>query len=893
MKSLLAMLLLAGTCTGLFGQLLYIGNAAEDTISAYVIDQQSGLLTELLPRVVSPGSPTSVTIHPSGKFVYVTNAGNPALGVNAPSIAVFSIDATRGALALQGTVPLTPGTGPQGAVVDSSGKFLLVANSGPGNVSVYSIDASTGALTAIPGSPFPVPQGPTCVLVHPTGKFAYVSAGTAGQVAAFSIATTGALTAIDGSPFAARTGLVWMAMDPAGKFLYAVERQDNAVLVYSIDATTGALTQVGTPVQAGAGVLGVSVDPTGKYLYVADAGIGSVTKFNIGANGGLSGRIDYGGIPVPFSTILDPSGKFLYVPAQVANSVVGFSIDSNSGALTQFPGRVFPSGISPQRGATVLLNPPVMPPVSVDSVFNYYSHAVPGMPNSGIARGSQLAINGKNIGPATSVASDAALSTELGGVSVQIQSGDVITAGLMVFASNTLVTVVVPSSTPLGDATVTVTYNGRTTDPFPITIVSTSVGIRTRNDEGSGPARAANATPDTSLDSDISTLPANTLSQSAKPGQFMLISAMGLGAATFDESKGELQVLDLPADVIVGNNSATVKLKVRVLTGVDFILFQLPDDVPLGCYVPLAIRAGGITSNVVSISVSASGGSCSDVTGLSASDIDAAQRAGKWNSGVILLSHLDFALFGAQDNATGTFTNYNIDSFLSALAPGMNQGTQTSTTSPPVGTCAVSPGTPTTSELFELKPDPAPFQFLNVGQALNLSGPQGTVQLPGIDYVSPRGRITLTPGDYTVDNGTGNGAFGPFKASLNLPPAIKWTNKDDLNSPDRSKDLTVIWTGGLPDKEVAVIFGLAVSKQVTAAFLCMERVQAGKFTVPSWVLSSLPASDPITQDGETINGGILAVGNVPLTNAVRFTAPGFDFATFTYEQATINLVSYQ
>ena len=85
---LVAALFLAGTANGLFGQMLYVGNFADATVSAYVIDQESGWLTEVLPRVASSGHPLSVTVHPSGKFVYVTNGGDPTAGYG-PSLAAF------------------------------------------------------------------------------------------------------------------------------------------------------------------------------------------------------------------------------------------------------------------------------------------------------------------------------------------------------------------------------------------------------------------------------------------------------------------------------------------------------------------------------------------------------------------------------------------------------------------------------------------------------------------------------------------------------------------------------------------------------------------------------------------------------------------------------------
>jgi hypothetical protein len=37
----------------------------------------------------------------------------------------------------------------------------------------------------------------------------------------------------------------------------------------------------------------------------------------------------------------------------------------------------------------------------------------------------------------------------------------------------------------------------------------------------------------------------------------------------------------------------------------------------------------------------------------------------------------------------------------------------------------------------------------------------------------------------------------------------------------------------------------------------------------------------------------MGVGTSPLTSTARFTAPGIDFGTFTYEQATLSLIYFQ
>src|SRR3954447_793589 len=89
------LLLLFLSAHAVFGQMLYVGNAGDGTISQYVFDQESGFLTELSPRVPDAGSPSSVTAHPSGKFVYVTNFGS---GQTGPSLRSFSVNANTGVL---------------------------------------------------------------------------------------------------------------------------------------------------------------------------------------------------------------------------------------------------------------------------------------------------------------------------------------------------------------------------------------------------------------------------------------------------------------------------------------------------------------------------------------------------------------------------------------------------------------------------------------------------------------------------------------------------------------------------------------------------------------------------------------------------------------------------
>jgi hypothetical protein len=96
-----------------------------------------------------------------------------------------------------------------------------------------------------------------------------------------------------------------------------------------------------------------------------------------------------------------------------------------------------------------------------------------------------------------------------------------------------------------------------------------------------------------------------------------------------------------------------------------------------------------------------------------------------------------------------------------------------------------------------------------------------------------------------------------------------WTNLPNITVPlDRSKDLTIKWTGGIPDTQVIV-----ASASGTQAFLCAAPVSAGQITVPSYVLLSLPPTGP------PLNASGLNLSNRSVT---LFTVSGLDIASVNY-----------
>jgi 6-phosphogluconolactonase len=198
-------------------------------IDAFVITANGGLALVDGSPFTAGTNPSAVAVDQSGKFAYVTNQASQ-------DVSSFTIAAT-GALASTGRVPLA--SPPLWITVHPSGRFLYVHG-----ISAFSIDTTTGALTEIEGSATTTTIT-TSMSIDPSGRFAYVS-GDSGILAYAINDTTGSLTQINGSPFSSNGSFGSVAVDRSGKFVYMVGR--GGLHGYTINDTTGALTEIkGSP----------------------------------------------------------------------------------------------------------------------------------------------------------------------------------------------------------------------------------------------------------------------------------------------------------------------------------------------------------------------------------------------------------------------------------------------------------------------------------------------------------------------------------------------------------------------------------------------------------------------------------------------------------------------
>lgn len=145
------------------GKFAYVNNEMASSVTVFSYDDQKGALSEVqslstLPDDFKGNSSTAeIAVHPSGKFLYVSNRGHD-------SIATFSIDQAKGTLTFIEAFP-TGGKTPRHFAITPSGKHLLMENQGSGNITLAAIDAETGRLKAV-GAAVQV-ASPVCVVFVP------------------------------------------------------------------------------------------------------------------------------------------------------------------------------------------------------------------------------------------------------------------------------------------------------------------------------------------------------------------------------------------------------------------------------------------------------------------------------------------------------------------------------------------------------------------------------------------------------------------------------------------------------------------------------------------------------------------------------------------------------
>jgi uncharacterized protein (TIGR03437 family) len=523
---------------------------------------------------------------------------------------------------------------------------------------------------------------------------------------------------------------------------------------------------------------------------------------------------------------------------------------------------------------------------TVGGLLNNYSYTLPGLPNYGIAQGSIFVIYGTNFSSSQIGLQAPPLKTTLNGVTINVTVNGTTTNPLFYYLFPTQIAAVLPSATPVGTGTLTVTTSAGVSTPFPIQVVASAFGLLTSNN-GSGPAQGYDANLNPSNQYTLFGFLA-----AANPGDILLLWGSGLGPVANDATG---VAVSNTVDVYIGGVYVKPLYAGRSgFTGLDQINVQVPSGLS-GCYVSVVVQTGNIVSNFATLPVAASGRVCSDPDNpLTASVLDQLGQTGSLNMGLISVSQLvnpgimvNGVVYGAAttDKGMASFSKITSAQINSGAFAAASDGFSS------LGSCFV--------EFFTTSGDitsgnvtlPVPFQFasLNAGADVNLNGPDGAIAMPlqtlnGVDsYNTPTGTAAFIPasgGAFTFSNGTGGPDVGAFTTpQIQVPAAVTWTNTSSISTVTRSNGLTVNWTGGEAGTHVEIT-GVSLasvsgtSNYLAGYFTCRAPAEAGTFTVPPTVLLSLPPSSTITKGGVNISTAILLLSN--FATPVSFTAPSLD-----------------
>ncbi len=563
---------------------------------------------------------------------------------------------------------------------------------------------------------------------------------------------------------------------------------------------------------------------------------GSATVYNVGN----AGATNFNGLPQSYWVTLAPAGRSTPIAANLLVAGDAFVANTSSGKVAKVLVVANSGGAITLQFTTFGASASTGPAVA--QILNNSSLTPPGMPNYGIAPSSIFIVQGSDLAdPGNPVLQDssAGLPLTLNGASITVVVGGVTTHPALYYTSPTQLAAVLPAATPVGSGTLTVIYRGTSSAPAPIQVVASAIGINEYN-QIPIPLGVLNTNVDLGVATDAVTGALLSFTNSGAPGETITLWTTGLGA---DPADSDTTYASTPHSVntflqiYVGGVLATILYQGSAgYPGVNQINLTIPTSVTADCQVPLVAVTGNIISNVVVLPIHPGGGTC--ISQLTAGRTITGDQILKDTQDTLKVGSLT-VLQTNSINAKGihTVTNSAGAGFFKdtgLLAGAVGRGDNLSP-----GTCAVYPTITTGGQLTLVG--------LDAG-SVTLTGPAGLAITLAPQYGGLNGNFGATLADGVIPaggtftfKGSGGADVGPFTSTLTIAnPNFNWTNPSAAATLDRTQGLLYTWTGGLPETYV-LLGGVSTGSGVTAGYSCKVRVEAGQFTVPSYILLGLPA----------------------------------------------------
>lgn len=236
--------------------------------------------------------------------------------------------------------------------LDKTGKWILCANYGSGNVAVLPVSDS-GSVGEATMEHQHTGKGPSSrqeaahahfILQNPANDLVYSCDLGVDTIYIYKLNSATGILSLTGHNYATTPGAGprHMAFHPSMKIAYVVNELNATIEVMNLNSLSGALNrmQIISTLESGmksdASCADIHLTPSGKFLYASNRGnVNNLAMYKVDPETGKLTLIGHQPVKgqTPRNFVIDPTGKFLLVANQDTGNVVIFRIDPESGKL--------------------------------------------------------------------------------------------------------------------------------------------------------------------------------------------------------------------------------------------------------------------------------------------------------------------------------------------------------------------------------------------------------------------------------------------------------------------------------------------------------------------------------------------------------------------------------
>ncbi len=280
------------------------------SVSSFRVDRNTGKLSEVNTISSYGESPCYVSVHPSGKYIFVTHykSGN---FVVFPVNNQGEIGNPTASIQLEGkgtVMPRQASPHPHSAVPSKDGKFLYVSDLGQDKILIYLFNESTGTVTpadqpfirTIPGA------GPRHFVINPEGDLAFSSEEISSSISSYKVdKENGGLQLVQRLPaippaFFGENTSADIHWAHGGRVVYISNRGYDGIGIFKVKSN-GRIKNIGYMPAVGCRPRSFMVDPQNKFMLVGNRDSDEINIFLIGKDGKLTDSSAYLLVPSPVS----------------------------------------------------------------------------------------------------------------------------------------------------------------------------------------------------------------------------------------------------------------------------------------------------------------------------------------------------------------------------------------------------------------------------------------------------------------------------------------------------------------------------------------------------------------------------------------------------------------